>query len=385
MRSMPKRLPTENDMIEYGHFGDFNDKRKRSVPFSKLKKAFPEGLPNNFWNHFSMDYPLITLLLSETTRFYEEVFDDLISHVAREKRQLVFETPNRVELTNEYELENLGTLADGDYFLFNTRDRLSWLTIYLENEHVPVVSRNRVCDLLSSRLNGEDVKMALAIGWSREQLLNVLYNLSDGKPCFIHYTGKRHTIKLTYYDSLQKGEGEGLKGHKLMKPIVEKTLSYNYQPVSSTANNWFYTRSPKDFQLEAIVPKEKEKYIERQSSQDPEIHSLVIRGDEGADNIPFTIMVKVPEGLKWWYYGLYYASLIATVLLSISIILLILIDVKLLQPYSVAGVYALFAAMITTRGWLMHDAHVFNKLSILYTILSFTMLFEAIVYTVLKG
>ena len=66
MRSMPKRLPTEIDMIEYGHFGDFNDKRKRSVPFSKLKKAFPEGLPNNFWNHFSMDYPLITLLLSET-------------------------------------------------------------------------------------------------------------------------------------------------------------------------------------------------------------------------------------------------------------------------------------------------------------------------------
>lgn len=385
MRSMPKRLPTEIDMIEYGHFGDFNDKRKRSVPFSKLKKAFPEGLPNSFWNHFSMDYPLITLLLSETTRFYEEVFDDLISHVAREKRQLVFETPNRVELTNEYELENLGTLADGDYFLFNTRDRLSWLTIYLENEHVPVVSRNRVCDLLSSRLNGEDVKMALAIGWSREQLLNVLYNLSDGKPCFIHYTSKRHSIMLTYYDSVQRRDGDGLQGSKLINPIVEKTLSYNYQPVSSTANNWFYTRSPKDFQLEAIVPNEKEKFIERQSSQDPEIHSLVIRGDEGADRIPFTIKVKVPEGLKWWYYGLYYASLVASVFLSISIILLILADVKLLQPYSVAGVYALFAAMITTRGWLMHDAHVFNKLSILYTILSFTMLFEAIVYTVLKG
>lgn len=372
-------------MIEYGHFGDFNDKRKRSVPFRKLKEAFPESLPNSFWNHFSADYPLITLLLSETTRFYEEVFGELISHVVREKRQLVFETPNRVELTNEYELEDLKGLADGDYFLFNTRDRLSWLTIYLENEHIPVVSRNRIYELLSLRLKGEDVKMATAIGWSKEQLIKLLYFLSDGKPCFIHYTGKRHSIKLTYYDSLQKGEGEGLKGHKLMKPIVEKTLSYNYQPVSSTANNWFYTRSPKDFQLEAIVPKEKEKYIERQSSQDPEIHSLVIRGDEGADNIPFTIMVKVPEGLKWWYYGLYYASLIATVLLSISIILLILIDVKLLQPYSVAGVYALFAAMITTRGWLMHDAHVFNKLSILYTVISFTMLFEAIVYTVLKG
>ena len=98
---MPSCLPTEIDMIEYGHFGDFNDKRRRSVPFRELTEAFPEGLPNSFWNHFSKDYPQITLLLSETTRFYEEVFDDLISHVAREKRQLVFETPNRVELTKE--------------------------------------------------------------------------------------------------------------------------------------------------------------------------------------------------------------------------------------------------------------------------------------------
>lgn len=382
---MPSCLPTETDMIEYGHFGDFNDKRRRIVPFRKLTESFPKGLPNSFWNYFSKDYPLINLLLSETTRFYEEVFDDLICHVAREKRQLVFETPNRVELTNEYELENLETLVDGVYFLFNTRDRLSWLTIYLENEHIPVVSRNRVCELLSSRLNGEDEKMATAIGWSKEQLLNVLYSLSDGKPCFIHYTGKRHSIKLRYYDSVQKGEGEGVKGCKLCSPIIEKVLSYNYQPVSSSANNWFYTRSPKDFQLEAVVPEKKERFIERQSSQDPEIHSLVIRGNEGAGSIPFNIKVKVPEGLKWWYYGLYYAAWVATVLLLISIGLLLVTGYPLLQSYSIAGVYALFAAMITTRGWLMHDAHVFNELSKIYTILSFTMLFEAIVYTVVRG
>ena len=382
---MPSCLPTETDMIEYGHFGDFNDKRRRIVPFRKLTESFPKGLPNSFWNYFSKDYPLINLLLSETTRFYEEVFDDLICHVAREKRQLVFETPNRVELTNEYELENLETLVDGVYFLFNTRDRLSWLTIYLENEHIPVVSRNRVCELLSSRLNGEDEKMATAIGWSKEQLLNVLYSLSDGKPCFIHYIGKRHSIKLKYYDSVQKREGDGVKGCKLLSPIVEKVLSYNYQPVSSTANNWFYTRSPKDFQLEAVVPEEKERFIERQSSQDPEIHSLVIRGNEGAGSVPFNIKVKVPEGLKWWYYGLYYAAWVASVVLLISIGLLLVTGYPLLQSYSIAGVYALFAAMITTRGWLMHDAHVFNELSKIYTVLSFVMLAEAIVYTVVRG
>ena len=382
---MSSCLPTKIDMIEYGHFGDFNDKRRRVVPFRKLTESFPKGLPNSFWNYFSKDYPLITLLLSETTRFYEEEFGDLISHVAREKRQLVFETPNRVELTNEYELENQEELSDGDYFLFNTKDRLSWLTIYLENEQIPVVSRNRVCELLSSRLNDEDVKMAAAIGWSKEQLLNVLYFLSDGKPCFIHYIGKRHSIKLRYYDSVQKRKGDGVKGCKLLSPIVEKVLSYNYQPVSSTANNWFYTRSPKDFQLEAVVPEEKERFIERQSSQDLEIHSLVIRGNEGAGSVPFNIKVKVPEGLKWWYYGLYYAAWVASVVLLISIGLLLVTGYPLLQSYSIAGVYALFAAMITTRGWLMHDAHVFNELSKIYTVLSFVMLAEAIVYTVGRG
>lgn len=227
--------------------------------------------------------------------------------------------------------------------------------------------------------------MATAIGWSKEQLLNVLYFLSDGKPCFIHYTGNRHSIKLRYYDSVQKGEGEGVKGCKLLAPIIEKALRYNYQPVSSSANNWFYTRAPKDFQLEAVVPEEKERFIERQSSQDPEIHSLVIRGGEGAGSMPFNIKVKVPEGLKWWYYGLYYAAWVATVVLLISIGLLLVTGYPLLQSYSIAGVYALFAAMITTRGWLMHDAHVFNELSKIYTVLSFVMLAEAIVYTVGRG
>ena len=90
---MPSCLPTEIDMIEHGHFGDFNDKRRRIVPFRELTEAFPEGLPNSFWNYFSKDYPLINLLLSETTRFYEEVFDDLISHVARELLCLQSEMP----------------------------------------------------------------------------------------------------------------------------------------------------------------------------------------------------------------------------------------------------------------------------------------------------
>ena len=184
---------------------------------------------------------------------------------------------------------------------------------------------------------------------------------------------------------MQKGEGEGVKGCKLLAPIIEKALRYNYQPVSSTANNWFYTRAPKDFQLEAVVPEEKERFIERQSSQDPEIHSLVIRGNEGAGSIPFNLKVKVPEGLKWWYYGLYLASWVVSVFLLISIGLLLVTGYPLLQSYSIAGVYALFAAMITTRGWLMHDAHVFNELSKIYTVLSFVMLAETIVYTVVRG
>lgn len=111
----------------------------------------------------------------------------------------------------------------------------------------------------------------------------------------------------------------------------------------------------------------------------------MLRGNEGAGSISFNIKVKVPEGLKWWYYGLYLASWVATVFLALSIGLILVTGYPLSQSYSIAGVYALFAAMITTRGWLMYDAHVFNELSKIYSVLSFVMLAEAIVYTVGRG
>lgn len=43
------------------------------------------------------------------------------------------------------------------------------------------------------------------------------------------------------------------------------------------------------------------------------------------------------------------------------------------------GWYAIVAALITTRGWMMHENHVFNFLSKCYTAFAILLLVEAFV------
>lgn len=94
-------------MIEIGRFGDFNDSRKReSIAFPSANNMDADTV-KLYEKSFSSTYPQIYKLLTETTAFYEQHFGEMIVKVAREKRRMEFETPNRVLLTNEYELKIL--------------------------------------------------------------------------------------------------------------------------------------------------------------------------------------------------------------------------------------------------------------------------------------
>lgn len=93
-------------MIEIGRFGDFNDSRKRESVAFPYANGMDADTVKLYEKTFSSTYPKIYKLLTETTAFYEQYFGEMIAKVAREKRRMEFETPNRVRLTNEYELEN---------------------------------------------------------------------------------------------------------------------------------------------------------------------------------------------------------------------------------------------------------------------------------------
>lgn len=372
-------------MIEIGRFGDFNDSRKRSSVALPLVNGWDADTTKLYEKTFSSTYPNIYKLLTETTAFYEQHFGHLIVKVAREKRRMEFETPNRVRLSNEYELENTDDLKDGEYYLFNTRDRLSWLTIFTDDKQVAVVSRKRVMDLLRSCLKAELGKLASQIKKPQEELVEYLYEMSDGKPCFISCKSDIKSIRLSYYDSVQSDKGKkNSKGCKYFQPILEKSIAYNYRTLAPTSNCWFYIRAPKDFNI-SVVDDRSGINIERQSSQDFEVQSMVIKGSKDRQIVRFDIDVKVPIGLKWWYVAIYWISIIAILFALLLIIAHCLGDAcencwwNVFIKNAGKGWYAIIAALITTRGWMMHESHAFNFLSKSYTVFVILLLIEAFV------
>ncbi|WP_196033514.1 hypothetical protein [Phocaeicola massiliensis] len=373
-------------MIEIGRLGDFNDSRRNPNIRYPLPRNIAKEQEETFKKNFPEKYPLIYELLSETTKFYETHFGDLINTIAREKRQMEFETPNRVNLTYEYELEGSENLKDGEYYLFNTRDRLSWLSIYTDGAHVAVVSRLHIIEKLKIELASDLKKLSEAIGRDQTEILEELYDFSDGKPCFIRCKAGLKSIKLRYYDSARCDEKK-TEGCIIIKPIVEKRINYTYRTLAPISNCWFYVRSPKNFNIGVYynISNEEEKVeIERSASQDLEIQSMVIKGKKQRQNINFSIDVTVPDGLKWWYNAIYAISIIA-ILFALSLIGIHLVHtepitwVELLIKNAGKGWFAIVAALITTRGWLMHETHAFNRLSKNFTVFVAILLIEAFV------
>lgn len=372
-------------MIEIGRFGDFNDSRRRESVAFPSANALDADTAKLYEKTFSSTYPNIYKLLTETTAFYEQHFGDLIAKVAREKRRMEFETPNRVRLTNEYEVENTEALKDGEYYLFNTRDRLSWLTIFTDDKQVAVVSRKRVMELLRNNLRTELGSLASQIKKPQEELVEYLYEMSDGKPCFISCKSNVRSIRLSYYDSVLSDKNKVTsRGCKYIQPILEKCITYRYRTLSPISNCWFYVRSPKDFNI-SITDDRKGADIERQSSQDFEAQSMVIKGSKERQIVRFNIDVKVPVGLKWWYVSVYWISIIAIIFALFLIAMHLWVDVSndcwwnVLIKNAGKGWYAIVAALITTRGWMMHESHVYNFLSKIYTIFVILLLVEAFV------
>ena len=194
--------------MEKGTLLDFNSARERGLSVLENEAGLTKGAIDMIMKGCKASYPLIYQLLTETTRFYEEHFPQLIGCIAREKRQLNFETPNRVKMQYEYELEGSENLTEGAYYLFNTRSRLSWLIVEMESNQVAVASSSVVKQKLSAVLNNEDKKLAKVLEVSQEEILDLLYNTSDGKPCFVNFIKDTKSVKISYYDSMQQSESQ---------------------------------------------------------------------------------------------------------------------------------------------------------------------------------
>lgn len=359
-------------MIESGKFSEFNETRVRNISECNdedIKRVISEN---------EEIFPLIYKLLTETTRFYTEHFSELLQYIKREKRLVVFETPSRVSLTHEYTVEGAGSLKSGFHFLFNTRERLNWLKIELEGRRVSIASKSIVKKLLEKKLGDEVSRLSSALSVDTATLLERIYNSSDGKPCFVEFNEKEQKGQqsllfcVTFFDSIREKKTKQYEGW--WSPLQEKELVYNYSTISGNANAWIYFKAPANFVINTEHNAESGMF-ESSLSSDEEIRSLVLTPHGGPISVDFTIRVLVPNALKIWYNVMLYVAIMLIVvgLGGICYSYFAPLASKFVDTF-INSVYAIIAALIATRGWLMSEEQVMKKMSNWYTWLIIVMI-----------
>lgn len=354
-------------MIETGNLSEFNEIRKRDI--SSCNDTEIVAILSEKKNSF----PNICFLLTETTKFYTENFSDLQKYIKREKRLVVFETPSRVSVTHEYTIEGAGDISQGFHFLFNTRERLSWLKIFLEDKRVSIASRAKVVSLLTKKLGAELDDFAATLHILPEDAAIRLYETSDGKPCFVEFNHKEYKgqqsllLSITFFDSIRNKVPQCNK--RWWSPLQEKQIKYNYSTISGTANAWVYFKAPANFVL-SVSNNATDGQYEASPSNDDEITSLVLTPKGEKLSIDFKISINVPNALNVWYNVMLYLAYLGVLwgLVLVGNILCGSIQDKMIETFNNCS-YAIIAALIATRGWLMSEEQVMKKISNRYTLI----------------
>lgn len=352
-------------MIETGNLSEFNNVRQRDI-CSCNDDEIVAILSKN-----SSRFPNIYSLLTETTKFYTENFSDLQQYIKREKRLVVFETPSRVSMTHEYTIEGAGNLSQGFHFLFNTRERLSWLKIFLEDKRVSIASRTKVVSLLIKKIGTELDTFARLLNSPKEDVALRLYEASDGKPCFVEFNHKEYKgqqsllLRISFFDSIRNKVSHC--GKRWWSPLQEKQIKYNYSTISGEANAWIYFKSPANFVL-SVSNNATEGQYESSPSNDDEITSLVLTPKGEKLSVDFKISINVPNALKMWYNVMLYLGYLGLLWGFVLVwnVLCSSISDKTIETFNNCS-YAIIAALIATRGWLMSEEQVMKKISNHYT------------------
>lgn len=356
-------------MIEKGNLSSFNLARLRDIHDCVDDQIV--SIVSNSRDSF----PLVYMLLTETTTFYTLNFSELHRRIKREKRLVVFETPSRVQMTHEYTIEDSGNLENGFHFLFNATERLSWLKIFLEEKRISIASKEIVVSKLVEKLGEELDRLAFIVREDKIAIANRLYNVSDGKPCFVEFNKAEHDgqqsllLSISFFDSIQNKQRYEWK--RWLSPLQEKLLTYNYTTLSGNATAWIYFKAPANFVLKVNNDAE-ERYVEHSKSNDDEITSIVLKPSGQSLSVNFNISVNVPDALSWWYNGMLYVAIITAVVCMRYIVLPT--DEAITSVLNNVSL-AVIAALIATRGWLMSEEQVMKKMSVWYTILVSVLLF----------
>lgn len=328
-------------------------------------------------------YPRIYAFLINPEMFYNTYCPSLVKYAIREKRFLDFETPNRVQITHEYDVRLAEAFEFNQYYyLFNPYNRLGWLKIRQGIERITIAKSTVVRKIVIKALISE-----LQMFDNPSEIMNKIWELKKGLPCFIKLNRTNASdfiLSTTYYESIKQDNQSKLDRFiSKFNPIKERRIRYSYYPLENSSS-WLYIKAPEHFLVTYDGCESKDNNsietttITNNREPDPEKISLTIinKSNPSLDIPTIAFGIKVPKSLKSWYYTIYILSWIIMALSVYSCVNRIFL--KFLAPLFYISfnpdflsndkfggiILAIIAAIITTRGWLIHEETILRKFAV---------------------
>lgn len=344
-------------------------------------------------------FPMIYSFLTNPDDFYIKYCPSLLFQITREKRFLDFETPNRVHITHEYDIQLKNEFNFNKYyFLFNPLNRLGWLKIRQGREWITIAKSTEVKKTIFRILWPEIQLFA-----NPKETMQQIWGLKRGYPCFIKLN-KSHVdnfiLSCMYYESIKPDSVKRTQCYfSWLNPLKERNIIYSYIPIEK-ASSWLYIKAPDHF----VIKYEKADFDSENNiieistlseGDEPDLEKIsltIINKREPTKNIPkITFGIKVPTSLKFWYFTIYYLSIL-TLLLTIGSFINKLY-LKFYEPLFyininpdlfshgefISLVLAIIAGIIATRGWLIHEETILKKFSTHESIILFLIIIFFIV------
>lgn len=323
------------------------------------------------------DYSLITEFISNTTLFYKNHFHELNDFLLREKRSLIFETPNRVKICHEYDLfqKKEGVIKpNSPYYIINPTERLAWLKIFCDGERITVARADVIKDIIIKKLQSEIDLYCNCGNSAKNEVIEEIWAVKKGLPCFIIFSQKpkqSFMLEMQFYETAVLQNNKENKCY-LINPIQSRNISYDYIPLSNQTS-WIYLQSPNNFEIGLY---ENGKNIKLGS--DPEVVSYAFT-DKLEHN--FDMKIEIAKTLKIWYLSIYYSA-IFLIILMLSVDANILwnkfkfpsfnfIGIETLLPKEILITIAalISAGIITTRSFMITEETILKKYSMYISIL----------------
>lgn len=315
------------------------------------------------------------MFVEDELSFYKKYFNHFSVHVIREKKILVFENPNRMKVTYEFDVQGIKKTKD-PLFVFLPNTRKNWLKIMWEGRRLSVSSAEEVKNAVRKVVKSDLEAVNQALGEESEDVLwnKKIWGSEERLPCFINgelLEGDGQLV-VEFYDSFENfKETCGLFG--------ERSYTYDYA-LEAGRSHWIYVKAPEKFQIALTANDIRANVIK---GNDPEIKAYRIFHDK--ENIPvkFQIDVKVPQTLKCWYRAIVFLSAAFIVVFAWLGFSLIRKNALPLTPAFAQVGISLVAAIIATRGWIMNDETVLKRVSNTMTFLAiFILLLLVVIYSI---